>query len=82
MAFHTFKHPDFESKYRNYRLITQDQPKPPVTDFVAAEKFGTSDELRLVFTMTDEEWKNAQNVMQQDGYCVYNLGGLASGLPD
>lgn len=81
MAFHTFKHPDFVSKYRNYRVITKDNPSSPVDDFVLAESFETVDELRVNFHMADDDWAQAQKAMHSKGYFVYSLGGLWSDLP-
>ena len=82
MAFYTFKHPDFASKYRNYRLITKDDVVPPVAGFVAAETFETEDELRLNFRMTDGEWLQAQTRQATTSYFIFNLGGIQDVLPE
>ena len=82
MAFHTFKHPDFASKYRLFRVITQDQAKPPKADFVPAETFATERELRLVFRMTDTDWAEAKELLAKRGYFVFCWGGLLPDLPD
>lgn len=82
MTFHTFKHPDFASKYRLFRIVTQDQPASPKPEFIAAEKFEGERELRLVFHMPDADWEEAKGLLANQGYFVFCWGGLLPGLPD
>jgi hypothetical protein len=81
MAFHTFRHPDFASKYRNFRVITQDKPKSPKADFIPAGTFDSEQELRLMFRMSDQDWAEAQQLLAKQGFFVFSFGGLMSDLP-
>jgi len=82
MAFYTFRHPDFASKYRNFRVVTQDDPKSPKTDFVFAETFDSERGLRQVFRMSDQEWTEAQTLLVNQKFFVFCLGGLMPDLPE
>ena len=82
MGFHTFRHPDFASKYRNFRVVTQDDPKSPKADFVAAETFDSEWGLRQVFHLSDQEWAEAQVLLVNQKFFVFCLGGLMSDLPE
>lgn len=82
MAFHTFKHPDFASKYRLSRIITQDLSKSPKVDFVLDATFANETELRLVFQMNDANWTEAKELLAKQEYFVFSSGSVVSILPD
>lgn len=81
MAFHTFKHPDFASKYRNYLIVTEDQPLSPHQEFNTNQTFETELSLRLMVKMSDDVWKVAKKRLAETGYFVMHLGALAPSLP-
>jgi len=81
MAFHSFRHPDFASKYRNFRVVTQDDPKSPKADFVAAETFDSEQGLRLIFRMSEKDWAEARELLAKQKFFVFSLGGLVPDLP-
>ncbi|WP_417735254.1 hypothetical protein [Rosistilla oblonga] len=81
MAFHTFRHPDFASQYRNYRLVTDNNPDSPKPDWVAAATFETDNDLKWFFHLTDDDWAYAQSRLHELGYFVV-VGGVLSDLPD
>lgn len=76
MAFHTFRHPDFASKHRNFRVVTQDDPKSPKADFVAAQTIDSEGGLRQVFCMSDQEWSETQGLLVNQKFFVFSLGGV------